>query len=465
MSADNRRGGHAAVRASQRVKLQSVSTVTATPKAKPVVTPILKGRPDSTMGDDVNAQLLKTMQEMTESNRAMVEKFAALDVTMTSNAGVMNTHIEKVETHITTVTDDIQGLTERLDSAEAAIASGTAERKQMMVDNMRLQHKCERDAFRLRQIDEGRKRKNIVIEGFPEAGGETPRKILHDLLVDIGAVTAGTKIQLESAFRIGKRSPAATTPRNILIIFREMEDKIKLFQKVNQMRHLNKWKDVYVSDDLTPEQQEERKDLRCLAALARYTHTDLKLKGNKLEDSKGKVYHYRDIGDLPYGISMVEAKVIEFEHGTAFQSHHAYLSNMYKCEIVDEDITWHSSEQLFWFKYAMYNDDKEAAQKLLVCSDGYEAKKISHSIKVTKADAHTKKYDLMADVVEMKFMQSNPLGDMLIATVGSIYECTTEKGWGCGYTIANVDKITPQSVKENKMGEILMKLRDKMQAL
>ena len=177
------------------------------------------------------------------------------------------------------------------------------------------------------------------------------------------------------------------------------------------------------------------------------------------------MYHYRDIKDLPTGISLEEAKVIEFDHGTAFQSHHAYLSNMYPCEIIDDDLLWHSAEQLFWYKFALYNDDKESALRITVCEDGYEAKKLSHGIKITKPDAHTKKYELMSDVVEMKFMQSNPLGDLLIATIGTIYECTTEKGWGCGYTIANLDKITPQSVKENKMGEILMSLRDKMKAL
>ena len=162
MSADNRRGGHQPTRHSARTKSQADSVVT------PPVTPIQQGGSDSTvnMATDINAKLLKSMQEMTASNKEMVTKFAVLETSMTTNANVMNRHIDKAETHMTTVTDDIGDLTERLERAEAAIVTAASERKQVFVENLRLRRRVDRDSTRLRQVDEGRKRKNIVIEGL-----------------------------------------------------------------------------------------------------------------------------------------------------------------------------------------------------------------------------------------------------------------------------------------------------------
>ena len=194
--------------------------------------------------------------------------------------------------------EDIKSIQERLEAAEAAIDEGKKERKQMAVDYSRLAYKAEKDARRLRQIDEGRKRKNIIIEGVPERAGETPRKVALDLMVDIGAATAGERIGIDSAYRIGRYRADAKKSRNIMIRFKDMETKIKLFQQVAKMKNIIRWKDVYVSDDLTPEQQDERKDLRCLTAIARQQGMPAKLKGNKIEIGE-KSFLYKDIDRLP----------------------------------------------------------------------------------------------------------------------------------------------------------------------
>ena len=105
------------------------------------------------------------------------------------------------------------------------------------------------------------------------------QRVIDNLLVDIGAIATGVKIGLESAFRIGRLRAAATLQRNIL-------------------------------------------------------------KVNKLENKAGRTYYYKDIKDLLICINQKAAKVIEFEHGTAFPSHHAYLSNMFTCTIYKENTTW-----------------------------------------------------------------------------------------------------------------------------
>ena len=121
------------------------------------------------------------------------------------------------------------------------------------------------------------------------------------------------------------------------------------------MRHIDRWRDVYVSDDLCIEQQSERKDLRCLSAVAKQKgYATARVKGGKLEIGD-KSLTYRDLYLLPEGIDMEAAKLVTIPTGVCFQSHHAYLSNMFKCLIHCDEVDWNSSEQLYWFKIAEYN--------------------------------------------------------------------------------------------------------------
>ena len=91
------------------------------------------------------------------------------------------------------------------------------------------------------------------------------------------------------------------------------------------MKHKKRWEDVYVSDDLSLEQQNERKELRCLAKIAKKKGLEAKVKGGKLEIGD-KTMTYRDLYQLPIGVTMEAAKLVEIPGGTCFQSHHAYLS-------------------------------------------------------------------------------------------------------------------------------------------
>ena len=91
-------------------------------------------------------------------------------------------------------------------------------------------------------------------------GIDTPKKIVVDLLSDIGAITGTERVSLDAAYRIGKPKQNQTSPRNIMVRFKDMEHKMRLFQEITKMRHIDRWRDVYVSDDLCIEQQSDRKE-------------------------------------------------------------------------------------------------------------------------------------------------------------------------------------------------------------
>ena len=73
--------------------------------------------------------------------------------------------------------------------------------------------------------------------------------------------------------------------------------------------------------------------------------------------------------DLPDGITMENAKLIELEDGWAFQGHHAFLSMMYKCKINHKEIDFHCSEQVYFYETADEARDQRAMEKSRACEN------------------------------------------------------------------------------------------------
>ena len=241
--------------------------------------------------------------------------------------------------------------------------------------------------------------------------------------------------------------------------FANVNTKHELYKNIKKLGESRKWKQVYVQDDLPYEVQQERKEMRCLAALARERGHNALLKGNTLIVDEVR-YLYKDCGDLPEGINMINAKLVEFDDGWAFQSHNAFPSNMAKCTIRDDEHDYHYSEQLYWFYCAEDAGDQQSMTLLRECKNGYDAKQIGYSIKKSKRWPNLRE-PTMNKVTKMKYNQNNELRDELINLKGTLYEATTDKFFGTGLTIAQKDKFgTEEQPGENKLGNTFMNTRD-----
>ena len=277
-------------------------------------------------------------------------------------------------------------------------------------------------------------------------------------MVDTGAVPMGAVVNMTAAFRMGVKQHHDTT-RNICVKFSDFSAKLKLFSNISKIDRVV-YPGVYVSDDLSADQQEQRKEMRCIAALARSKgNVSAKVKGAKLIIDEEE-YAYSEMDDLPNGLSMEKAKTVEIQDGTAYQSHHSYLSNMYECPIKHESHIFNSSEQLYWYLAATANNDEAMAKRLKRCSNPYQAKRMAKKTRIIDPEWETNKYEVMRRVIKMKFDQNTTIRLKLIDTKGTLFEATTEKGWGCGLTLAKVNDINLLNVKANKMGEILMEYRE-----
>ena len=198
-----------------------------------------------------------------------------------------------------------------------------------------------------------------------------------------------------------------------------------------------------------------------MAALARDNGHRATTRGGALviDDQR---YTYRDIENLPDGISMENAKLVEVDDGWAFQGHHTFLSTMHKCKITHNGHDFHCAEQAYFHDMADEAGDQRAMQKQRDCENGYVAKRIGSKIKKTEGWDNDKRNAISAKIQEKKFDQNEPLKRRLMALKGKIYEATPDGFFGVGLTLAQKEKIGKAQQKGlNKLGEMLEALRDK----
>ena len=186
---------------------------------------------------------------------------------------------------------------------------------------------------------------------------------------------------------------------------------------------------------------------------------DIKLRGSSVIID-GIKYGHKDIHTLPKGLSIEEIKIVATKDGIAFQSHHAYLSNMYPCKIIYEGLEYKSSEHLYFSEMARHHSKLDLAEEIRNTKDGYTAKRAAKKTIIAE-DWEQAKQKIMKKVIHLKFDQNPALKDKLLATKGFLYEATKGDSFLCGLSLPQAKDIDQASItKENQLGKILMEYRD-----
>ena len=158
---------------------------------------------------------------------------------------------------------------------------------------------------------------------------------------------------------------------------------------------------------------------------------------------------------------MEGVKIINVTDGLAFQSHHAFMSNMFLCLIKHEGIEYKSAEHFYSAEMARFHDRLDLVDDILEARDGYAAKRIVRSIKVKDEwkDANVK---AMKKIIVLKFDQNDSLRDKLLKTKGWLYEATkADMDFACGFTLSQAKDIAKNKITgKNILGDILCDYRD-----
>ena len=145
----------------------------------------------------------------------------------------------------------------------------------------------------------------------------------------------------------------------------------------------------------------------------------------------------------------------------AFQSHYAFMSNMFLCLIKSEGIEYKSAEHFYSAEMARFYNRLDLIDEILEAPDGYLAKRIVRSIKI-KDEWHVAKIKIIKTIISMKFDENNSLRDRLLNTKGYLNEATkADMDFACGFTLSQGKDISKNNkTGKNIFGEILCDYRD-----
>ena len=140
------------------------------------------------------------------------------------------------------------------------------------------------------------------------------------------------------------------------------------------------------------------------------------------------------------------------EETIAFKEEYAFLANNYPAPVVCEGIDYPSAEAAF---QASRVDDIATRKQFALFSP--EKVRQKGNMLTPPPGWEDKKDDIMREIVRLKFLQNPELRERLLAT-GS--RCLIDGGKGKKDTYWGVNTITWEG--ENRLGEILMELRERI---
>ena len=82
-----------------------------------------------------------------------------------------------------------------------------------------------------------------------------------------------------------------------------------MYSRIKNLKSHPRWAKVSITDDLTPEENCKRQDLKSICAHAKQNRIDARVSGNALV-IEGRHYSHLDLGKLPHGLSLEKAKTI-----------------------------------------------------------------------------------------------------------------------------------------------------------
>ena len=314
-------------------------------------------------------------------------------------------------------------------------------------------------------MERQRKKANISIEGVLEIENLPLEKLVNDLLEDLNMDYKAQDI-CSRIYRKGKFvKPTAGNmprPRPVIVQFYDESFKYDMFKNIKKMAGNEKWRNVYINDELTADQTNKMKDMRAISGYARSVGKETKIKGTNLI-VEGKKFGLDELDSVPAGITIEKAKTIEINGSVIFQGHHSYLSNMSRSEIMFEGRKFNSAEKAFQFKKAELCNRQEEAKSILNMDDPYMAKRVCKNMKETN-EWKQKKEKVMKEILEAKFKQNEDLKVKIVGTGNlNLIEGTSDRVWGSGVPIAKYKDIDPKNLPgKNLLGQILVDLRKKL---
>ena len=419
-----------------------------------------EGDPNAS-GEQTDMQkLLQEFKNNQKGNNEIKTKLDNLELLVNLNTEGIKQHLDDYRTDHEKVNQSLDTITARTDGLEAKMDALTATLEEVMQENAEQRKRIfelEKTGKRFHMLEEETLRKNLLIDGIPEGPFHTTKKSVIDILSTLGVNADSTTIS--NIHRIGKRNDKQKRPRTVVIKLHSILTKQDMFKSISKLKDSDKWSKISISDDLNEANRDIQRDMRSIVTAAKLKGVKAQLKGTAVVID-GKRYTSSELKDLPHGLSLDTAKLVDVEDGLAFQGEHAYPSNLFKCPIIYKGKPYSSAEQLIQVMRATKRGNKQLARKLRDTDNPYDIMRM-----VAVLDDQDEWVGdgpgIIKEAITLKFDQNPLLKQKLLQTKGFLYEATLNVPWGCGMLIAQSAQINQHNAKgENRFGKILAEYRD-----
>ena len=319
---------------------------------------------------------------------------------------------------------------------------------------------------KIERLERERRRNILIIDGLPEKEREYPKDPVNRLFTDLQV--GFTADACTAIFRRGKNTEEAKVgqrdnrvrPRPIVVIFSSQSEKAAIFRNLKKLKDKEEWSKVYFNDDLTEQQSNEQRDLRCLAAFAKNNGFNALVRAGVLVID-GRRFRYDELHRLPEGISLLRAKNLHIldDKGLVFQSPHSPLSNLFPCNVTYRGEAFLSSEGAFQFTRANACGYHREAQVIKFERNGFKVKGLTRDFKNTR-EWEEMSEQVMREILIANFKTNKICLNFLIGTgQRSLFEGTGDRKWGCGIPISKAHLISFKNPGRNLLGLLLEETR------
>ena len=132
-------------------------------------------------------------------------------------------------------------------------------------------------------MDKERRKLNLVVYNLPEPDASIPNKNECDQALFKEMIKDGLKliVQPTRSFRVGRKLEGR--PRLLIVTVENIDIKIDILKLASQLRHLDRWRNVFINPDLSKKEREEGKLLRDKLAARRLAgEKDLTIRNGKI---------------------------------------------------------------------------------------------------------------------------------------------------------------------------------------
>lgn len=146
---------------------------------------------------------------------------------------------------------------------------------------------------------------NLIFEGISETPNECPKGIITNIFNSSGGLAKSTDIDI--AYRLGKSYDNHTRP--ILVSFHTLEAKDHVLKNAAKIKLASNYPNLWINRDHPELTRRQAANTRKCYNLMKSNHHKCSVQGTSITYN-GKVYHYKDLNNLPSGSRLEDTRMI-----------------------------------------------------------------------------------------------------------------------------------------------------------